>query len=334
MRCPIELEIIENPTIEMDVDVIVEGNVEVEELNVTENGTYQEAGKAYSPVNVNVPGIIPAGTLNIDTNGLYNVAQYESADVAIPAPVLINKEITANGDYAAAADNADGFANVSVNVPKPPVWWAAEEWERLPNCYDETTDLKDIGFDSWIASNTATTLRAGINATPFVADMANNDYLILWRFMWKAAYKEGATFAAIPVSGANCFYQFVARRPQTLADVQSETYGQNTYALFYSVLYQEYFNTSGVHSANWANSYGITATANAPTYSGGDNITITPVCPSLGARCNNSYFATARKDDIDSENSEIRIVGEVYRTKRNALRQVYADMVNMVNDGL
>ena len=35
--------------------VNVSGDVEIEALSVTENGTYQEQGKAYSPVTVNVP---------------------------------------------------------------------------------------------------------------------------------------------------------------------------------------------------------------------------------------------------------------------------------------
>ena len=35
----------------------------------------------------------------------------------IPEPILIEKNITANGDYLASADNADGYSSVVVNVP-------------------------------------------------------------------------------------------------------------------------------------------------------------------------------------------------------------------------
>lgn len=38
------------------LSALVSGGVTVEQLNVTENGTYAEAGKAYSPVVVNVAG--------------------------------------------------------------------------------------------------------------------------------------------------------------------------------------------------------------------------------------------------------------------------------------
>ena len=62
------------------------GEVEIDELNVTENGTYSETGKAYSPVNVNVQ------------------------------PVLVTKTITENGTYNASSDDADGYSSVTVAV--------------------------------------------------------------------------------------------------------------------------------------------------------------------------------------------------------------------------
>jgi len=61
--------------------------VTIEQLNATENGTYSEPGKAYSPVIVEVP-----------------------------EPTLITKSITANGTYSASADNADGYSSVTVAV--------------------------------------------------------------------------------------------------------------------------------------------------------------------------------------------------------------------------
>ena len=67
--------------LEDDRDPTIEG------LSVTENGTYREEGKAYSPVIVEVP-----------------------------EPTLITKSVTANGTYSASADNADGYSSVTVNV--------------------------------------------------------------------------------------------------------------------------------------------------------------------------------------------------------------------------
>jgi hypothetical protein len=62
----------------------------VEGLSVTENGRYHEDGVVYDPVIVEVP-----------------------------EPTLISKSITANGNYSASADNADGYSSVNVDVPLP-----------------------------------------------------------------------------------------------------------------------------------------------------------------------------------------------------------------------
>ena len=59
--------------------------VTIEQLNVTENGTYSETGKAYSPVTVEVP--------------------------------LGTKSITTNGTFNASADDLAGYSSVNVNVP-------------------------------------------------------------------------------------------------------------------------------------------------------------------------------------------------------------------------
>lgn len=64
-------------------------------------------------------GKLPEGELSITENGRYDVADYAEAVVAVPSeePVLIDKTITENGEYSASADGADGYSNVSVDIP-------------------------------------------------------------------------------------------------------------------------------------------------------------------------------------------------------------------------
>ena len=66
------------------------GDITTESLSVTANGTYSEQGKAYSPVNVNVP--------------------------------LGTKSITQNGTYDAEDDDLKGYSSVEVNVPNKYVY--------------------------------------------------------------------------------------------------------------------------------------------------------------------------------------------------------------------
>lgn len=66
-----------------DSQIIVNKGVVVKPLSVTENGTYQEDGTAYSPVTVDVPGLVPTGTLPIDQNGTYDVTEYAHAHASV-----------------------------------------------------------------------------------------------------------------------------------------------------------------------------------------------------------------------------------------------------------
>lgn len=66
-------------------------------------------------------GITPTGSINITQNGTYDVTEKASAVVSVSgqAPTLITKSISTNGTYNASSDNADGYSQVTVNVPTP-----------------------------------------------------------------------------------------------------------------------------------------------------------------------------------------------------------------------
>lgn len=93
--------------------------------NITENGVLATSDKKLTAnIVVDVPA--PEPTLiekNIAANGTYAAAS-DNADgysevnvnVPIPQPTLVTKSITANGTYNASSDNADGYSSVTVNV--------------------------------------------------------------------------------------------------------------------------------------------------------------------------------------------------------------------------
>lgn len=97
----------------------------VEELTITENGTYAapDGVDGYSPVTVNVPipdGYVkPNGTLNITENGEYDVT--EKAEVAVlvkaPTPKMQSKTVApnSNGQTVTPDSGYDGLSSVVVN---------------------------------------------------------------------------------------------------------------------------------------------------------------------------------------------------------------------------
>lgn len=58
------------------------GDVDVDSLSVTENGTYTaQSGHAYNPVVVNVPSVTPTGNINITSTAQTDVSAYATAQV-------------------------------------------------------------------------------------------------------------------------------------------------------------------------------------------------------------------------------------------------------------
>ena len=75
-----------------------------------------------SGVNIEYKGesiaTIPAtGSKTIKTQGKYCEGDILVEYEAPPTPTLITKQIAENGTYTAADDNADGYSEVTVNVP-------------------------------------------------------------------------------------------------------------------------------------------------------------------------------------------------------------------------
>lgn len=106
-------------------------SINVEELNVTTNGTYTAPeGTAYSPVNVNVQ------------------------------PDLGAKSITANGTYNAVDDSLDGYSSVTVNVqPKKDF---VEKWDfTTGSLVGENGTAVTLGGSASVAENTGVSFTTG-----------------------------------------------------------------------------------------------------------------------------------------------------------------------------
>ena len=92
----------------------------IEQLNVTSNGTYTPSTgvDGFAPVVVNIPEPVIT-SVKYTENGTYtppsNVDGYNEIEVDVPEAILESKSITSNGNYTPPS-GVDGFSSVSVNV--------------------------------------------------------------------------------------------------------------------------------------------------------------------------------------------------------------------------
>lgn len=92
---------------------------EIQELNITSNGTYNapDGVDGYNPVTVDVQPNLE--TLNVTANGNYAPTEtdgYSSVSVNVQ-PSLTTLSVTENGTYTASDSGVDGYSSVTVNVP-------------------------------------------------------------------------------------------------------------------------------------------------------------------------------------------------------------------------
>ena len=196
--------------------------------------------------------------------------------------------------------------------------WIGKNAELIQTFNTVTGNLSDTTFPSWTASTTATTIRATGNLTTFTADMANYEYTIVWKCNLNVAYNEGATTKAIPYRSTFVGVNFLYRHPSSLTMLTSGMF-DGAISGNYAYWFETYYNTSGTLVKADAPSYGLYFGSPTPTFTSttADSTTITVKTPTLSARCSTTYFNTARKTEIDSENSTYTMQGYLYRINKD-----------------
>ena len=251
------------------------------------------------------------------------------------------KPVTVSGDSNLVAGNIKNGVQIfgTTGTYNPFNWMGADVECLNANLYNATVQLSSTTYSSWTASTTAKSLKATTSLSTFSADMAHYAYLLRWVTVAHVALKETATHNTVPEGlQVNIFDQQIMRRPSSLANIQANNYNGNVYVNTAALGWMQYYTTKSAYTYTWASSYGFYSGVPTPTFASSTAATtnVTPKTPVLYTRCSTTYFATARKADIDIDNTYWTIHGELYRMnlEKNCMRQRYTDLIDIINDEL
>lgn len=214
--------------------------------------------------------------------------------------------------------------------------YRGDECEFVREVYNVEEALADTTFPSWTASTTAKAIKATATAGTFSADFANYEYLLRWKYTFEAQYTSGATLKVMPWKECAELWQVIMKRPNSLANITADNFNGNACLTYFSAPLLVYYNSSGVLTYTFAISYGIYPAVTAATFSNAtsNTPTVTIKTPTINARCSTTYFATARKAEIDTD-STYSLKGELYRIKTaGAVRSMYNNLVDIYINGV
>ena len=205
------------------------------------------------------------------------------------------------------------------------------------NAFSKTFCLADTDYGSWTASTTAQTILASEtkNAAFQATDLADNGYYIVWECGLDPVYVGTPAETALPKLARSIIVQEILKRPYTLADIASGTWGRNACVSLMTQNFMRYFGTTvGTETFTWTTSYGFYFAATAATFSSNTSASpnVTIKTPTLVTRCSNTYFSTTNANMIDADESAGFIRAKVFRTSRSGfMRNIYRQVVNLVN---
>lgn len=99
--------------------------------------------------------------------------------------------------------------------------------EKISNFADFSVALADTEFNTWTPSTTAKEILATSPFGTFLADMANYDYVVRWKFWTDLKYNAGATLKNIPYKQRSISMHQTYRRSRTYSDFQANISNYN-----------------------------------------------------------------------------------------------------------
>ena len=181
---------------------------------------------------------------------------------------------------------------------------------------NKTINLKNATtFDSWTASTTAGTIKASSTTSDWTCtvDKANSWWFVT-RVYVDVAFKSGATLTKTVRRLVAYYTHILTAYPSTNANlINNNRDSISTFAQIVRGGIRYYTSTENTLGFTSSYTYGPMYMANVPSLSI-SGTTVSCKLPALYARCNPSYFDTARKTEVDSANTNMTITVDVYKT--------------------
>lgn len=229
-----------------------------------------------------------------------------SSNAATSADIASGKLAWVNGSLLTGTGSGGGGGDYP---------WFGQNTTYVGRILNKTVNLKnDTSFDSWTASTTAGTIKAASTTNDFsqVCD-TNNTWWFLARFYVDIALKSSATLKNTVRRFVAYHTHLVYSYPSNNSNLINGTNDTVTYGSLPSRIGLRYYGSTTGSLAFATSLYGPMYVNSAPTYSI-SGVTFSGKLPAILARCQSTYFATSRKADVDSANTNMVITVDVYKT--------------------
>lgn len=236
--------------------------------------------------------------------------------------------VTEGGTYTAPEGTA--YSPVTVNVSGGGQYaWFGEGAEKVGTVINRTINLKnDTPYDSWTASTTATTLIAEETSNSYTVDLTLSDYD--YCFITKG-YLEPVYLAGTPMKTTTkkicqyyMHYIFGYMNPNSTENVKTNTPDScslTTIGSSMAAIQFCYNNVGSIISRSatqcgpiYMSSYPSISTVGSSVVDG--IVTVGYKFKAFNAKCDTTRFTIARKDQVDSANTNYVITVDLFRVPR------------------
>ena len=250
----------------------------------------------------------------------------------IPIPVYDGEISVTPSNNSQVLNTAHRILNDNITINPMPA-----AYEFVSEIYNHTFNLSDdTNYDTWTATTSATAIMATANIGTFVADMENYEYLLWWKIGIDVKTLNSATLKALPIWEGMDAVQSVFRRPNSLGTLASGHKAGNSCVTQSTAPLLTYYDSSGALKYTYSNSYGLYGAVQTATFSSATSLTptVTVKRPTFNTRCSSTYFATGRKTQIDSDNTNFKMVCNLYRIpiKQYCQTKLYEGIVDSYNN--